>query len=170
MWRCARSGGVPARTAELVLDGRRAVVAATTVYMNESGRAVAELVRRCRVDGLERIVVVHDELDLPVGRIKVKAGGGMAGHRGLKSIRDRLGSGDFTRVRIGIGRPRRRQRPGGAVAAEPADVVDYVLSRPGAADMAALSRAVTRAADAVECLAASGTGRAMELFNSARAL
>ena len=100
-----RLRGIQARTAELRISGRRVAVAVLTVYMNESGRAVGPLARHCRIDDLERLVVLHDELDLPVGAMRVKAGGGMAGHRGLKSIRSHLRSSDFTRVRIGIGRP-----------------------------------------------------------------
>ncbi len=85
-------------------------------YMNDSGLAVAALVRRFGIDDLEKLVIVHDELDLEVGRLKVKVGGGLAGHNGLKSIVAHLKSDAFVRVRIGIGKPpgqavRRRPRP-----------------------------------------------------------
>ena len=161
-----RHGGSPrrvqggkARAAELILAGRRMAVAAPSTYMNESGRAVGPLVRSCGIDDLSRLVVLHDELDLPVGRLKVKSGGGLAGHKGLKSIRACLRSCAFTRVRIGIGRPADQ---GGRESG----VVDHVLSRPGRAERAELQRAAARAADAVECLLEHGLEAAMNRFNA----
>ena len=88
--------------------------------MNDSGRAVAPLVRRFGIEDLARLVVVHDELDLPRRPLQVKAGGGLAGHNGLQSIKAHLHSDDFTRVRIGIGKP-----PGGREQG-----VDHVLRAP----------------------------------------
>ena len=85
-------------------------------YMNRSGQSVGRAVRDLGIE-TEEIIVVHDDLDLPLGRIKIKKGGGVAGHRGLESIRDTLGTGDFLRVRIGIDRPSR------------GDATDYVLGR-----------------------------------------
>ena len=99
-----------ALTAELTVAGRRMAVAVPTTYMNESGRAVGPLVRRHGIADLGRLVVVHDELDLPAGRLRVKSGGGLAGHNGLKSIRAHLRSDAFTRVRIGSGGPTRPPR------------------------------------------------------------
>jgi PTH1 family peptidyl-tRNA hydrolase len=131
--------------------------------MNESGLAVAPLVRRAGivapVDGgaaTSGLVVVHDELDLPSGRVKVKAGGGTAGNNGLKSIHSHLHTGDYLRVRIGIGKPPGRQ-PG----------ADYVLKRPGKEERAALAVAAEVAADAVELIATLGVEAAMNRVNSA---
>jgi hypothetical protein len=102
--------------------------------MNESGQAVGMLVRRHGVDDLHHVVIVHDELDLPVGSLRVKVGGGLAGHNGLKSIKSHLHSDDFVRVRIGVGKP-----PSAATGA------DYVLRRPSKAERADLDAIVARA-------------------------
>ncbi|HEU5150357.1 MAG TPA: aminoacyl-tRNA hydrolase [Iamia sp.] len=123
-------------------------------YYNESGLTVAALARRHDVEDLARIVIVHDELDLPPGRIKLKQGGGLAGNNGLKSIKGHLHGDGFTRVRIGVGKP-----PGSMKGA------DHVLRRPGKAERVELDIAIAEAADAVELIAASGVERAMERYN-----
>ncbi len=147
--------GLAARMGESVLGGRRLALAVPTTYMNESGQAVRALVRRHGVeDELARLVVVHDELDLPPGRVKVKEGGGLAGNNGLRSIRDHLHSTDFTRVRIGVGKPPSKER--GA---------DHVLSRPSRRDRLELDIAVREAADAVELILSDGIAKAMERTN-----
>lgn len=123
--------------------------------MNESGLAVSALARRFGIGDTSRIVVVHDELDLPSGRVKVKSGGGTAGHNGLESIHAHLHDGSYARVRIGIGKPPGRQA--GA---------DYVLRRPGRKERDELDVAVQMAADAIEAIARSGTQAAMGAFNA----
>ncbi len=140
---------------EVVVGGRRLALAVPMTYMNLSGEAVAPLVRRHGITDPHDLVVVHDELDLPVGRIKLKVGGGLAGNNGLKSIKAHLHTDDFVRVRIGIGRP-----PGRAEGA------DHVLKRPGKADRAELDIVVVEAADAVEAILAEGVEAAMNRFNS----
>ncbi len=100
--------------------------------------------------------MVHDELDLPSGRLRVKAGGGTAGNNGLKSIGSHLHSDAYLRVRVGIGKPPGRQ-PG----------ADYVLKRPGAAERQVLADAVEKAADAVELVVTEGVSRAMTQVNGA---
>jgi peptidyl-tRNA hydrolase, PTH1 family len=150
--------GLHARAAEIRIDGQRVLLAIPTTYMNESGMAVAPLVRRSGLspDGLAtQLVVVHDELDLPPGRIKLKAGGGNAGHNGLKSIEQHLHTNDYLRVRIGIGKPPGRQ-PG----------ADFVLKRPGSAEREQLAVAVEQAADAVEAVLAGGVETAMNRVNT----
>ena len=127
--------------------------------MNESGQAVGPLVRRYGIRDLARLVIVHDELDLPVGHLRLKSGGGLAGHRGLKSIEAHLRSRSFTRIRIGIGRPRREDDTHGPV-------IDHVLGRPGEVERDELLRAAVRAADAVECLAEDGLEAVMNRFNA----
>lgn len=129
-------------------------LAVPQTYYNESGLSVAALARRHDVEDPERIVVVHDELDLPPGRIKVKRGGGLAGNNGLKSIKAHLHTDAFLRVRIGVGKPPGRQS--GA---------DHVLRRPGKAERADLDVGIEEAADAVELIVASGPDRAMERYN-----
>ena len=145
-----------AMVCELRVLGRRLAAAAPVTWMNESGRAVAPLVRRFGIDDLGRLVVVHDELDLPVGRLKVKTGGGLAGHKGLQSIRAHLRSDAFTRVRIGVGKPQATPKGG-----------EYVLRRPGRAERVELEGAAARAADAVECLLEHGLEATMNRFNTA---
>lgn len=153
--RLRRARRLHALTAELRIEGRSVVVAAPVAWMNESGRAAGPLVRRHGISDLSRLVVAHDELDLPVGRLKVKAGGGTAGHNGLESVRSHLRSNRFTRVRVGVGRPESTPRGG-----------SYVLKRPGRRERAELDAAVGRAADAVECLAVQGLEAAMNRFNA----
>jgi peptidyl-tRNA hydrolase, PTH1 family len=135
--------------------GKLVVLAVPQTYMNDSGMAVAALVRRHGISDLTSLVVVHDELDLPAGRVKVKVGGGTAGHNGLKSIHAHVHSSEYARVRIGIGKPPGRQA--GA---------DHVLRRPGKADREALDVAIEMAADAVEAMAADGLEVAMNRFNT----
>jgi len=106
------------------------------------------------VDGPEHIVVVHDELDLPPGRLKVKLGGGLAGNNGLRSIKAHLHTDAFVRVRIGVGKPPGRQ-----------DGADHVLRRPGKAERAELDIAIQEAADAVELIALDGVEPAMTKYN-----
>lgn len=147
--------GTRSVVAPVRLPGGLVAVAVPQTYMNESGMAVAALVRRYGIDELGALVVVHDELDLPSGRVKVKVGGGTAGNNGLKSIHAHLHDPGYVRIRIGIGKPPGRQ-PG----------ADYVLHRPGKAERDALDVAVEVAADAVEVIAAEGTDAAMLRFNT----
>lgn len=129
-------------------------LAVPQTYYNESGLSVAALARRHDVEDPGRVVVIHDELDLPPGKLKVKLGGGLAGNNGLKSIKAHLHSDAFARVRIGVGKPPGRQQ--GA---------DHVLRRPGKAERVELDVGIAEAADAVELIATDGVERAMERFN-----
>jgi PTH1 family peptidyl-tRNA hydrolase len=139
------------------IDDHRVALACPSTFMNESGQAVAPLVRRYGLaDELWRVVIVHDELDLPLGRLKVKAGGGLAGHNGLRSIKSHLHSDSFTRVRIGIGKP-----PGGKEHG-----ADHVLKRPGKTDRTELEIVVQEAADAVEAILLEGLPAAMNRYNT----
>lgn len=140
--------------AEVNLEGRRVALAVPITYYNESGQAAARLVRRFGITDARRVVVVHDELDLPVGRIQVKVGGGLAGNRGLRSITEHLHTTDFVRVRIGVGKP-----PGRMTG------TDYVLCRPGRAERVELDVSVALAADAVEVICVEGPEAAMNRFN-----
>jgi PTH1 family peptidyl-tRNA hydrolase len=149
--------GARSLTAEVRVDGRRMALAFPQTYVNESGVAVAALVRRHGVTDLARLVVVHDELDLPVGRIRVKLGGGTAGHNGLRSIQSHLHDAGFARVRIGIGKPPGRR-----------EGADHVLGPPRRAERAELAVAVEEAADAVEVILAEGIDVAMRRFNTRR--
>ena len=147
-----------ALVAEVRIEGMRLALAFPQTYMNDSGRAVAPLVRRFGIEDLEKLVIVHDELDLPLGSVRVKAGGGLAGHNGLRSIKAHLHSDAFTRVRIGIGKP-----PGGKERG-----ADHVLSGPGKREREELDVMVQIAADAVECILAEGVTGAQNRFNGSR--
>lgn len=150
-----RKGKERALSDEVVVGGRRLALAIPLTYMNLSGEAVAPLVRRHGIDDPHRLVIVHDELDLPVGRMKLKLGGGLAGNNGLKSIKAHLHTDDFARVRIGIGKPPGRR-----------EGVDHVLKRPGKADRAELDIMVVEAADAVELILTDGIAAAMNQYNT----
>ncbi|MDQ2650333.1 MAG: aminoacyl-tRNA hydrolase [Actinomycetota bacterium] len=140
---------------EVRIGEQRMALAIPQTYMNLSGEAVAPLVRRYGIEDPHKLVVVHDELDLPVGRIKLKLGGGLAGNNGLKSVKAHLKTDDFARVRIGIGKP-----PGKSEGA------DHVLKKPGKADRLELDIVVVEAADAVELILAEGIAAAMNRFNT----
>ena len=140
------------------MGGSLLVLAFPQTFVNLSGEAVARLVRRYGVEAdLSRVVVVHDELDLPPGRVKVKEGGGTAGHNGLESIRSHLRSGAFLRVRVGVGKPPGRQ-----------EGADFVLRRPRKAEQIELDVAVEEAAEAVETILRDGAATAMNRFNPER--
>ena len=143
-----------AHSDELRVGEKRIAVAFPQTYMNRSGESVRLLVRRYGIEDMERLVVVHDELDLEPGRFKVKLGGGLAGHNGLKSIRDHLKTVEFVRLRIGVGKAPDRMR--GA---------DWVLKRPGKADRQLLDEIVATAADSVEMLLAEPAVAVMNRFN-----
>jgi PTH1 family peptidyl-tRNA hydrolase len=136
------------------LAGRPVVLVKPKAYMNESGGPVVSISRFYKVP-VERITVVHDELDLPYGTLRVKRGGGDGGHNGLRSTTSALGSREYARVRFGIGRPPGRQDP-----------ADYVLREFAAAERKDLAFHVDRAADAVELLLAEGLVAAQNAFNS----
>ena len=140
--------------ASVATIGGLVTLAVPTTYMNDSGAALAPLMRRTSVSDLARVVVVHDELDLEPGRLRLKCGGALAGHNGLRSIAQTLGSTDFCRLRIGIGKPLRKEQ--GA---------DYVLRRPSSTGRAALQAEVERAADAIELLLDHGFDEAQRRVN-----
>jgi peptidyl-tRNA hydrolase, PTH1 family len=142
--------GVRARSAVVTMAGRRVALAVPTTYMNDSGVAVRSLVTRFGIDEPSSVVIVHDELDLPPGTVRLKAGGGLAGHNGLGSVQSHLHSSDFLRVRIGVGKP-----PSAAQGAS------HVLRRPPKAGRELLAASVQTAADAVERIAADGMDAAM---------
>jgi PTH1 family peptidyl-tRNA hydrolase len=139
--------------AELRLGERRVALLEPLTYMNESGRSVAPAVRFFKLP-LESLLVVHDEVDLELGRLQARLGGGLAGHNGLRSVSQQLGSGEFVRLRVGVGRPER---------GDPRPVADFLLS-PFAAEVD-VEAIVARAADAVETLALEGLEAAQQRFN-----
>lgn len=152
-----KSGRDNALVAESRIGDRRVVLAFPLTYMNDSGQAVGKLARRYRIDDPQNIIVVHDELDLEPTTVRVKVGGGLAGHNGLRSIAAHLGTQDFVRVRIGVGKPSSREQ--GA---------DHVLSRLPARQRELFGVAVAEAADAVEQIVSEGPDAAMRTFNVKR--
>jgi PTH1 family peptidyl-tRNA hydrolase len=136
------------------LAGQRVVLAKPRSYMNESGGPVSALRDFFKVP-LDRVVVVHDELDLPYAGLRLKLGGGDNGHNGLKSLRRSLGSGDFNRVRFGIGRPPGRM-----------DAAAFVLRDFSATERKDLDVLVEHAADAIEALVVDGMEKAQNTFNT----
>jgi PTH1 family peptidyl-tRNA hydrolase len=134
-------------------NDERVVLSFPITYMNESGQAVGAQVRRYRIPSVDRIIVIHDELDLDPGILRVKEGGGLAGHNGLRSITAHTKSQDYLRVRIGVGKP-----PSGAGK-------NYVLSKVPKSERERLDIAVVDAADAVELIISDGVEAAMRRYN-----
>jgi peptidyl-tRNA hydrolase, PTH1 family len=168
-----KAGRDKALVSDVRIAGRRVILALPTTYMNDSGQAVGALMRRHKLDlkgdrgdaadaadpaqrNPAQLIVVHDELDLPPGVVRVKVGGGLAGNNGLRSITQHLKTQDYGRVRVGIGKPPSKER--GA---------DHVLSRLPKAERELLDVSIVLAADAVEVLLAEGPEAAMRQFNGA---
>lgn len=126
-------------------------------FMNDSGQAVGAMVRRYRIQSAERVIVVHDELDLEPGELRVKSGGGLAGHNGLRSISQHLRTQDFVRVRIGVGKPDNKYVG-----------KNHVLSKVPKRERELLDQRVADAADAVEMIISAGVDAAMQRFNGRR--
>jgi len=141
--------------AEVHSDFLHYLLAKPMTFVNNTGQAVGPLARRFGIGDVERIVVVHDELDLPPGVVRVKVGGGLAGHNGLRSVTQHLKSQEFVRVRIGVGKPPSKERGG-----------EHVLSKVPAAERTLLDDAVMRAADAAELILKHGADTAMQQKNA----
>ena len=142
------------RKAVVQVVGKRVVLACPTTFMNLSGESVASLIRRNGVDDVARLIVVHDELDLEPGRVKVKRGGSAAGHNGLKSIHQHLGNDGFVRIRIGVGKP-----------PDPRNGRNWVLKKPATEDRVRLDLAANVGVDAIEMVLADGVEQAMNKIN-----
>jgi peptidyl-tRNA hydrolase, PTH1 family len=156
-WRAHKSGRADVVEGRLGVPGTpgpRLVLARPRCYMNETGGPVKALATFYKVPP-ERIIAIHDELDIGFGTLRTKLGGGDNGHNGLRSMRSSLGTGDFYRVRCGIGRPPGRQ-----------DVADFVLSDYSSVERKELPFQVDHAADAVETLITEGLERTQQRFNS----
>jgi len=138
---------------EVRLDGLRLALLKPETYMNVSGKSISAAGRFFKVEP-ESLLIVHDDVDLEAGRLQARAGGGLAGHNGLRSIASALGTQDFLRLRVGVGRPGRGDRR---------PVADYVLS-PFSADED-VDALISRAADAVETIARDGVEPAQQRFN-----
>ena len=136
------------------VDAPRVVLGRARGYMNESGGPVSTVAKFYGV-APDHVIAIHDELDIDFGTLRVKLGGGDNGHNGLRSLRSSLGTGDFFRVRVGIGRPPGRQNP-----------ADFVLSNYSTVERKELPFQVDTAADAIECLIEHGLAETQQRFNS----
>lgn len=154
--RCCHS-----RSGEGRIAGQEIALAKPQTYMNLSGDAVASLMRRYRVK-LSDILIVHDDLDLPLGKIRLRANGSAGGHNGLKSIIASVGSMDLARLKIGIGRPE-------SLGAERRDVIDHVLTGFDALERKIAEDAIVKATEAVEMVVEQGLEAAMNRFNRVEA-
>lgn len=141
------------RIGDVRLDGARVGLLKPETYMNESGASIQSAAAFHKVSA-ERIVVVHDDVDLATARLQARLGGGLAGHNGLRSIAQRLGTQEFLRLRVGVGRPER---------GDPRPVADYVLSAFDPADDP--DAIVARSADAVEAIVTVGLDEAQRRFH-----
>ena len=139
---------------EITINSRKIILAKPTTYMNESGMAVQKLVKKYGLNDLEKMLIIHDELDLNPGSIKIKIGGGLAGHNGLKSIAQHMKSNDFGRLRIGIGRPSQGQLG-----------KNYVLKSPNKSDAKKIALCNEKASEAIEKILNDGYVSAMNRFN-----
>jgi PTH1 family peptidyl-tRNA hydrolase len=148
-WRSKFNG----QLAEVRIDGHKVALLKPETYMNESGRSVGAAAQFYKVEP-DAVLVVHDEGDFELGRLQARLGGGLGGHNGLRSVASHLGTPDFLRLRVGVGRPER---------GDPRSLADFVLSNFEPADDA--EGIVGRAADAVETLDAEGLEAAQRRFN-----
>jgi PTH1 family peptidyl-tRNA hydrolase len=163
----AKRAGIDMRNSKLASAGRGRVAGAEVTlvkprtWYNGSGKAAALFLQQDHV-GVENLIVIHDELDLPVGRIRLRPKGSTAGNNGLKSVMAEVGSSEFGRVRVGIGRPRDR----GVPSWDPEVVMRHVLSSPAREARETLGGAIERAAEAIEAIIRDGWTRAMNTYNT----
>lgn len=148
-----KKGKERARADHVRIGGKLVALAVPLTYMNDSGAAVVALARRYGVEP-EQVVIVHDELDLPVAALKLKQGGGLAGHNGLKSVKNHLHSDAFLRVRIGVGKPVSKEHG-----------VDHVLKKFSKRERTEIDVTIEQAADAVELIVTDGIDTAMNRYN-----
>jgi len=160
----ARSQGVKfdrkqgrARIGTGKVAGSEVVLARPQTYMNQSGESVSRLVKRFNI-GLDELIVIHDDLDLPLGKIRISHGSGSGGHKGINSIIEGLGSQDFIRLRVGVGRPDKAE-------ASEDEIIAYVLSDFTPEQRKAISPVIPRVSEAILCLLTEGLTPAMNKYN-----
>jgi PTH1 family peptidyl-tRNA hydrolase len=150
-----------ARTGIGSIAGKRVVLARPQTFMNASGESVGALVRKLNIDPAD-LIVIHDDLDLPIGKIRLRLGGSSGGHKGIDSIIARTGTRDFYRIRVGIGRP--DKDPDSAAENEEA-VISYVLSDFTAEEKKIIEQTLPSVSEAVTCLLVQGLEAAMNKYN-----
>ena len=141
-------------TAEWMVNGEKVLVMKPQTYMNLSGESVGEAARFYKIPA-DHVVVISDDISLPVGKLRIRTGGSAGGHNGLKNIIQHLGTDQFPRIKVGVGSP----RPGEH------DMVDWVMGKPMGEDRTAVEDALDRAGDAAKTLITEGIDRAMNRFN-----
>lgn len=145
-------------TGKGVIGGRKVILMKPLTYMNLSGEAVQEIVSYYKVDPADHLIVISDDIDLPVGHLRIRKKGSAGGHNGLKNIIQHLGTSEFTRIRVGVG-----GKP------DPdADLANHVLGHFTGEDKTVIEEACRKAAEAVECILEQGPDRAMNLYNTAK--
>lgn len=150
-----------ARTGSGEIEGDSVLLAKPQAYMNCSGHSVSRLAHKFRIN-INDLIIIHDDLDLPLGRIRIRRGGGSGGHKGIDSIINELGSRDFIRIRFGIGRPLSDE---GIVLTDEADIVDFVLSDFTPDEQKSIEAAIIRVSDTITCLLCDGLEAAMNRYN-----
>ena len=157
--RLSRSAGIPvtrkafsALAGDGSFAGERVYLLMPQTFMNRSGRSVAEALRFYKLSPAD-LIVIHDELDIPFGKVRLKEGGGHGGHNGLRSVAQEIGSSDYARIRVGIGRPQH------------GDVVNYVLTNFAKPEMDSLLEVLDLSVDALEMILKEGMPKAMSIFN-----
>lgn len=153
-----------ARTGTGEVAGQKVVLARPQTYMNLSGQSVGLLVKRFNIE-LDNLLVIHDDLDLPPGIIRFHRGGGWTSHKGVRSIIAELGSGDYSLLRIGIGRPPLIEGPAENAENREADIISYVLGDFTPEEIKVMAQVISRASDAVLCLLTEGLTAAMNKYN-----
>jgi peptidyl-tRNA hydrolase, PTH1 family len=147
-----------ARIGTGTINGVEVVLARPQIFMNASGDAVSDLAKRFKI-APEDLIVIHDDLDLPLGRIRIRQGGRSAGHKGIQSIIDCYESPDFFRLRVGIG------HPGAENGNKEVEVIDHVLGGFGEAEKSVIAAVISRVSDALCCLLTEGIESAMNTYN-----
>ena len=150
-----------ARTGSGEVASSKVVVARPQTYMNLSGQAVRLLIRKLNIS-LDNLLVIHDDLDLPLGKIRIRRGGSSAGHKGVKSITTESGSQDFLRIRVGIGRPPTVE---GSTEINDADIIAYVLSDFTPEEKQTVTQVIPTVSEAILCLLTEGLTAAMNRYN-----
>ncbi len=143
------------------IGGVKVLLAKPKTFVNLSGEAVGQLIRKYSM-AVDDLIVICDDLDLPLGKLRLRPGGSAGGHKGINSLISALGSKDFCRIKVGIGRPTKEE--GTAITDEDA-IVDYVLSDFIPQEETAINQAIARVAEAVHCILAEGITAAMNKFN-----
>ena len=150
-----------ARTGIGEVAGSKVVLARPQTYMNHSGQSVSRLVKRFNINP-DDLLVIHDDLDLPLGKIRIRQGGGSGGHKGINSITADLDSQDFVRIRIGIGRPTTVE---GDTKDKEAEIIAYVLSDFTPEEKQVITKVIPRAGETIHCLLTEGLAVAMNKYN-----